>query len=113
MGASYAYLGLTKRADSVDLSYVVCNYADKGGKESETLLNTYSSGNCWFRVVVSKGAVCRFAYSSDGEHFTIVPHEFIAEPGRWIGAKTGFFCTRTQVINDAGWADIYWVKIGK
>ena len=51
-------------------------------------------------------AVCHFSYSLDGEKWTTVPSEFIAQPELWIGAKWGFFCNRFSPKNDAGWLDV-------
>lgn len=51
-------------------------------------------------------AVCHFSYSLDGEKWTTVPSEFIAQPELWIGAKWGFFCNRFAPKNDAGWVDV-------
>ncbi|MGX8704801.1 MAG: family 43 glycosylhydrolase, partial [bacterium] len=51
-------------------------------------------------------AVCRFRYSLDGKRFTQVDGTFIAQPGRWTGAKFGFWCNRFSAKNDSGWLDV-------
>ena len=51
-------------------------------------------------------AVCRFSYSLDGERYQSAGQPFKAAPGRWIGAKWGFFCNRTGALNDGGRLDI-------
>ena len=51
-------------------------------------------------------AVCHFSFSLDGTEWRTVPVEFTASPGRWIGAKWGFFCNRFSPKNDAGCIDI-------
>ena len=51
-------------------------------------------------------AVCRFNYSLDGKRFTGVGGTFTARPGRWIGAKFGFWCNRFSPKNDSGWLDV-------
>ncbi len=38
-------------------------------------------------------------------------HEFVAAPGKWIGAKFGFFCNRFAKKNDSGWLEIDWIRI--
>jgi hypothetical protein len=65
----------------------------------------------YLRVKVTKGYVCRFSYSTDGETFIDAGQEFVAEPGRWIGAKPGIFCTRETTINDSGYADFDWFRV--
>ena len=56
-------------------------------------------------------AVCHFSYSLDGDNWTTVPSEFIAQPELWIGAKWGFFCNRFSPKNDAGCVDITDISI--
>ena len=51
-------------------------------------------------------AVCRFNYSIDGKRFTSVGGTFKAQPGRWVGAKFGFWCNRFSPKNDSGWLDV-------
>ena len=113
MGSSYAYLSLIKKNDGLYLSYAVCNNADKGKAEEEKLLSNMQPEGLFFRVTVDTGAVCHFSYSTDGNSFTSVGEKFVAKPGRWIGAKIGFFCRRPLKTNDAGFADIDWFRIEK
>ncbi len=51
-------------------------------------------------------AVCRFSWSRDGKRWERMQKTFNAAPGRWIGAKFGFFCNRYAPKNDAGWLDV-------
>ena len=94
--------------------------------------NRYASGNvppvsypdsreaeCWVKMEVfpdflSQGvpdAICQFSWSLDGENYTPVPRSFTAAPGRWIGAKFGFFCNRSTPKNDSGSLDVLDLKI--
>ena len=49
---------------------------------------------------------CVFSYSVDGKRFERAGEPFIAVPGRWIGAKYGFWCNRFAPKNDSGWLDV-------
>ena len=51
-------------------------------------------------------AVCRFSYSLDGKKFVPLDEKFVAQPGRWIGAKWGFYCNRYAPKNDSGSLDV-------
>ena len=113
LGMSYADIAITKKADGVYLSYTKCIDAEHGKAEMEQEIKKISAGDLYFRVTVSKGAVCTFSYSSDGKIFIDVPETFKAVPGKWIGATIGLFCTRTQKINDAGFTDVDWFRIEK
>jgi len=95
------------------LSYAICIDAEHGKAEVETEPIKISSTDLYFKLKVVKGAVCSFSYSTDGKTFTDIPGTFKATPGRWIGATMGFFCTRTQVINDAGFAEVDWFRVEK
>lgn len=83
----------------------------------------YSKTNLFLRVSVApqarKGdvpeAVCRFEYSLDGKKWNTLPdhsYRFTARPGKWVGAKFGFFCNRHSSKNDSGWLQVDWVKVG-
>ncbi len=113
LGMSYADIAITKKADGLYLSYTKCIDAEHGKPEIETELTKIPAGDLYFKVKVSKGAVCTFSYSSDGKTFTDIPETFKAAPGKWIGATMGLFCTRTQVINDAGFAEVDWFRVEK
>ena len=64
-----------------------------------------------------------FWYSTDGKKWTQLQpsgngsgksgHAFTAQPGKWIGAKFGFFCNRLASKNDSGWMEIDWIKVTK
>lgn len=112
MGSDYAYLSLTKKNDGIYLSYVECKQADKGKPENEKTIEKISS-TIFFRVKVMSGAKCQFSYSIDGNNYTNVSDPFPAQPGRWIGAKMGFFCSRTTQTNDSGYADFDWFRVEK
>lgn len=113
LGMSYADINVTKAADGLYLNYVKCIDAEHGKPEVETALTKIPAGDLYFKVKVTKGALCTFSYSSDGKTFTDVPETFKAKPGKWIGATVGLFNTRTQVINDAGYADVDWFRMEK
>jgi hypothetical protein len=91
----------------------MCKDADKGKGEKETTITKLNSGEIHLRVQVTSGGKCNFYYSADGKTFTKTGEEFIAEVGKWIGAKVGIFCTRETQINDSGWADFDWFRVEK
>ena len=88
---------------------------------------SYEAAEAYFRLKVMprerKGDVpeltATFWYSPDGKKWTqLMPadqsgHSFTAEPGKWIGAKFGFFCNRLASKNDSGWMEIDWIKVTK
>ena len=112
MGMDYAGISLIKKADGIYLQYSSCKQADKGNAETQRVIEKINNtGAVYLRVKVIKGAVCSFSYSYDNEKFTDVAETFTAQPGRWIGAKLGIFCTRITKTNDAGFADFDWFRI--
>ncbi len=38
-------------------------------------------------------------------------YRFTGAPGKWIGAKFGFFCNRFAPKNDSGWMEIDWIRV--
>ena len=113
MGDSYQYISLKQAEGKLYTRVVNCKNARTGGSENELYKNEFLGNTVWFRVKVKAGAVCSFSFSADGKKFTEAGAEFQAVPGRWIGAKIGFFALRDGVINDAGNADIDWFRIEK
>ncbi len=111
MGLSYASLSVKSKKDGNYLVYAVCKDAEKGNGESETTLAKIDVSTLYLRVTVTKGAKCKFAYSFDGIKFIDAGDEFQAEPGKWIGAKMGLFCTRETKTNDSGYADFDWFHV--
>lgn len=80
----------------------------------------YTAADAYFRMKVSprerEGNVpdltARFWYSTDGKKWIELTEEaFIGRPGKWIGAKFGFYCNRLAAKNDSGWMQVDWVKI--
>jgi beta-xylosidase len=110
MGADYACLSLTKKRDGNYLGFVNCKHADKDSAETEQQLEKIT-GEVYLRIKVTKGALCQFSYSTDGVSYKTIKDSFTAVPGRWIGAKLGFFFTRKNKTNDSGAADIDWFRI--
>ncbi|MDJ1466770.1 glycoside hydrolase 43 family protein [Cytophagaceae bacterium DM2B3-1] len=113
MGMNYSYLSLSKTDKGIYLSHSTCTQADKGNAEKETSGLLINTKKVWFRVKVAQGAICQFSYSTNGTDFTDIGSAFTAKPGRWIGAKIGFFCTRPTQTNDSGFADVDWFRVEK
>jgi beta-xylosidase len=111
MGLSYASISLKSKKDGIYVVYSLCKNAEKGKAENEQILSKLSGKEIYLRASVNKGAVCQFSYSTDGINFTDVKDSFIAEPGKWIGAKLGLFCVRDQQINDSGYLDVDWFRV--
>jgi hypothetical protein len=85
--------------------------ADRKGKETVQDGEKLKSKDIYFRVQVTKKAVCTFSYSEDGTNFKTIGEALTAKPGRWVGAKLGFFFNRSNKTNDAGITDIDWFRI--
>ncbi len=113
LGSDYAFLSLVKKDDGI---YIVCNEnlkADKKGKEKEGEKFTVKGTTVYLMVIMKEKGVYRFAFSEDDIHYTMLKKSFVAKPGRWIGAKMGLVCLRNNITNDAGYADIDWVRFDK
>lgn len=111
MGQSYADIALTSKNDGIYLVYGVCEKANKGAPEKETVIAKLNNGTAWLRVKVAEGAKCTFSYSTDGRNFKDAGPAFQAMPGQWIGAKAGLFSVRKSQTNDSGWGDYDWFRI--
>lgn len=113
MGEDYQYISLKKLDGKLLVSVVQCKNARTGGKEQELFTEEFQGAEIYFRIKVEKGAVCKFSFSNNGSTFKEAGYAFTAKPGRWIGAKIGFFALREGITNDAGTADIDWFRVEK
>lgn len=113
MGDSYQFISLKNTEGKTHLRVVQCNNARTGGTENELYSEEFEGNEIYFRVTVEEGAVCSFSYSTNGKRFKTVGEEFHAVPGRWIGAKVGYFARRNDITNDAGTLDIDWYRVTK
>ena len=113
MGLDYGTISIVRINGKLEIRSAFCKQADKSGKEEITSTVPVETSTIYFGVKVEAGAVCNFAYSTDGEMFYPVGKPFKASQGRWIGAKLGFYALRDGIINDAGSADIDWFRIGE
>jgi hypothetical protein len=112
-GADYGYIAVEKRKEGNHLSQAICSQADKGKKETVQDGQKAVKTDIYFQVIVRPGGQCSFAYSEDGQTFIPFGQPFVAKPGRWVGAKTGFFFTRTNKTNDAGQVRLDWFRVIK
>lgn len=111
MGASYATLAIKHKKDGNYLVYILCKDAAKGKKETETVIRKMDEQALYLRLIITTGAVCHFSYSTTGKDFITCGDAFKAEAGRWIGAKMGLYCIRTEITNDSGYADIDFFRV--
>jgi beta-xylosidase len=114
-GKSYAAIEIKNNELGLVLNYIQTDKADKGAKEMVTPLIAIASVNTstsiYLRIQMESDAVAHFAYSMDGVYFTTIENTFKAEPGVWVGAKLGFYCSSDRITNDAGYLEIKSLKI--
>lgn len=131
------------KEEGVVLQYVTCEKAEKGkaekvvkqvaiktGKQPQPYTVKYAvddipssriaTQDVWLRVKVhSEGianqiqAIAEWSYSLDGKKFNKIGNPFTVREGKWIGAKLGFFNTRTAKKNDAAFFDVDWIHFEK
>ncbi len=113
LGSDYASLSLVKRKDAVYIVQSENIEADKKGVEREISSHPVTGVEFYLTIRVSKGGIYDFIYQTKDNEAGIILKTFTAKPGRWVGAKIGLFCTRTNITNDAGFADIDWIRFEK
>lgn len=110
MGEDYAYLALEFSGNKNYVTFQTCMDARTGGKEIQQEKIEVEHNELYFRLTVSEGGICQFAFSSNGQEFQNIGKPFIARAGRWIGAKVGIFALKEQNSNDSGHADYDWFR---
>lgn len=89
MGQAYAALLITQEDGQLCLQQLSNNDGWADTKETIHESVTGIPRRVWLRVAIERGAECSFSFSTDGKNFVRIGEPFIANPGRWIGAKTG------------------------
>jgi len=116
MGMSYAGLELRMEEDyTISLNSIACEDADKDKEETSQQLRAWCNvqgrdtlpmekKQLFMRVTIhsqeprkmakttDKLVIATFSYSTDSEHYEDAC-KLIVQPGKWIGAKVGYFCT--------------------
>jgi len=143
MGQDYAAIKLVSTPEGCVLRYVVCKGAQKGKAEETVEEKPvalapmprpytqkyavddipqpraatpyiYVRAKVWSTGVGNSiKAHAQFAYSTDGKKYTELGQPFDIVEGKWIGAKTGFYCMRPGKKNDAPFLDIDWIRFTK
>ena len=111
MGIDYQYIALKRENGQLRVRVARALVAEKGTAEEELYSSPFPGNTVHFRIEVREGGLCSFSYSADGNTFTPAGNEFAAKPGKWIGAKIGYFALREGTVNDAGTVDIDWITI--
>lgn len=113
-GENYGYLSLTHKEDGNYISFSRCNKADKGTPEEKTDEYKLSGEDVYFSIDITeteeKDQLALFSFCNTPDSLYRHLGTLSLKPGRWVGAKIGFFCTRDKKTNDAGYADIDWIR---
>jgi len=109
-GTDYAFIGLESNDDK-GISFITGAKRDASTPSATVLAKAGNGRDLYLRVSVRKNGECFFSYSNDGNEFIQVKDNFIAKPGKWVGARIGFFATRSEKTNDAGYMDIDWFRV--
>lgn len=143
MGLDYSAMKFVDTPEGIVLKYVTCTNADRGTAEDvvceiplkskkqpkpytvkyavdDIPQSRIASQDVWLRIKVHSEGIAngiqgyaQWSYSLDGKTFREVGSPFLMREGKWIGAKVGFFNTRSEKKNDAAFFDIDWIKFNK
>lgn len=112
-GSGYSALCIEQGEDGLYAVVWENETADKKGIESEQSSFPVKGNEFYLRAIVEKGGRYHLAFSTDTARWTIIGKEFIARPGKWVGCRIGLFCLRGNITNDAGYADVDWIRFEK
>ena len=138
LGQHYAWIGLERRGDGIQLVQGWRNgvepvaaeqrsYGPVVARETPIWLRLQARPVTvrvpppdftpyWPSMLREAHARVQFSYSVDGEHFVPLGSEFESRPGRWVGAQIGLFAqaqdgTPASVATWVGFADFDWFRI--
>ncbi|PIB34443.1 glycoside hydrolase [Reichenbachiella sp. 5M10] len=95
-GLDYGSLSVMRSMTGYQVNYKRCIEAESNTPEE--LLTSVSVGEpeLWLKLTVTEGAQVQFSYSTNGRVFREMGEVFSAREGKWVGAKTGLFATRSS-----------------
>jgi beta-xylosidase len=93
-GSDYACLCCSATTGGLRIEQRLCKDAEKGGGEEIVAAADIERQAMYLKSGISAGGRCSFSYSVDGIHFTAIGEEFLAFPGKWVGARIGLFASR-------------------
>lgn len=110
LGETYAWVGMQR----TETGFEIVRGEMPGGRdvdEGPRVALPPDVRRAQLRVTVSDGARCRFSYrAAEGGAFTELGGEFVARPGRWVGAKMGLFADAPQAGGGDA-ADFTWFHV--
>jgi hypothetical protein len=111
-GLDYSALSVYRDGSGkTQLELGVCTGADRDRPEDLVKQLGIDGDVVWLRVEVMEPGECRFAFSADGETFTRIGESYQAQPGKWMGAKIGLFCTAAVESAASGHADFEFFRV--
>ena len=109
MGIDYSYLCLERTASGLQIVRRTCRGAEGGNAEQVEATLDSDNALLEFRVQVSQGGMCSFAYRHGTEAWQEIGNTFKAREGKWIGAKVGLFCLAESQAQESGSADFDYI----
>lgn len=114
MGTDYQSLVITNKKDGYYLQLIRAEKAEKNNPEKILSEVKLSTNEVFLKVKVSEpNGICQFSFSENGKKYTSIGAPFQAKPGKWIGAKVGFYSISSQEAKRGGYADFDWFRIDK
>jgi beta-xylosidase len=111
-GESYSYISIEKNEqENFVLSQYVGEWKDDRRVEKKIIQTEVPVASLYLRVRVQNYGVCIFSYSINGLDFYIFGDEFIANEGKWVGAKVGIFAAHLTQGTSEGYTDFDWFRI--
>ncbi len=111
MGLDYATLTAKPNSKKTILTLATCLNAREGNQEQVMKNVQLETNTLWLRAAISKGGMCQFLYSIDGDSYQSIGEPFNSKEGRWIGAKVGIFSTKLEQTPLSGYVDFDYFRI--
>lgn len=105
-GLDYHWIGVQRDSLGYWLQVVSCLQAEQGSPERDAYKIRIPSPGVKFRLHIDDRALCSFQYQCENEKWNDIPGRFQLKPGKWVGAKLGYFTIRNSITNNAGWMEV-------
>jgi beta-xylosidase len=110
-GNNYGDLRISREGERLKIEFLTRYQAERGGIEQVLSTADIDAGVVFLKLAVSKGALCTFSFSENGDSYIIMGRDFKAQKLLWVGSSIGVYCVTAAMQSSGGHIDIDWFDV--
>ncbi len=111
MGEEWAFVAMEKTEKGLILYMSEGSYHQCDDQTVLIEMKPVKENVIYLNVKIGEEGLCLFSYSTNGKKYHKIGEPFVAQKGRWIGAKVGLFNITPNIMGSSGYADVDWFRV--